>query len=57
MRKTGVFFVPTRFMRIFTDINLSKERRAYQLHDVLQALNLEKSPQKGISAKRTADYL
>jgi hypothetical protein len=38
-------------MRIFTDINLSKERRDYQLHDVLQALNFEKSPQKGRAFK------
>src|SRR5208283_3074980 len=39
MRYTGVFFVPTRFMRIFTDINISKERENYQLGRNLQALN------------------
>src|ERR1017187_5756728 len=30
MRYTGVFFVPTRFMRIFTDINFSKEHENYR---------------------------
>jgi hypothetical protein len=29
MRNTGVFLVPTRFMRIFTDINFSKGRGNY----------------------------
>src|SRR6478736_8633512 len=38
MRNTGVFFVPMSFMRIFTDINFSKERGDYQLQTVLQAL-------------------
>jgi hypothetical protein len=30
IRNTGVFFVPMRFMRIFTDINLSKEHGDYR---------------------------
>jgi hypothetical protein len=30
MRNTGVFFVPMRFMRIFTDINISKEHENYR---------------------------
>ena len=40
MRNAGMFFVPTRFMRIFTDINVSKERETYQAGRVLQALFL-----------------
>jgi hypothetical protein len=42
MRNAGVFFVPTRFMRIFTDICVSKERGDYQMRSRLQALNFEK---------------
>src|ERR1035438_5983508 len=38
IRNAGVFFVPTRFMRIFTDINVSKEHEEYQLQSILQAL-------------------
>src|SRR5437016_3347922 len=38
MRNAGVFLVPTRFMRIFTDINISKEQGNYHLEAFLQAL-------------------
>ena len=38
IRNTGAFFVPTRFMRIFTDISFSKGRGDYQLRHNWQAL-------------------
>src|SRR4051812_44921099 len=43
MRNAGVFLVPTRFMRIFTDINDSKELGKYHLRALLQALILERN--------------
>jgi hypothetical protein len=42
MRNTGVFFVPMRFMRIFTDINFSKEHENYRRTDRFASLCFEK---------------
>ena len=46
-----MFFVPTRFMRIFTDINISKERGDYHAHHILQALFLVKLGEKGVGGE------
>src|SRR5215472_4500335 len=46
IRNTGVFLAPTRFMRIFTDINLSKERGDYRCADGFASLVLQKMVQE-----------
>src|ERR1035437_3123997 len=43
IRNTGVFLVPTRFMRIFTDINFSKGRGNYLSMSGFASLDLNKN--------------